>query len=413
MSLLITIIVLVFAVLARTNFRQAVILVAALLPTYVIKSSLFGLPTNVLELLILTLFIVGFLRTDIRKEWLTNIRRLPKFFLASVCVFIGTALVSTIISHEIRNSLGVLKGWIIIPVLYGFVVFTQARTATVKISIITALIWSGVIVSLIGLWQLPFLPRVTSVYDVPNSLALFIAPLTAMSFWLGRYKQSRFFMVSAGIMALVLLATQSLGGVLSVVASIVLSNFIFKRKLLSIRMTYGSVIIMFVLVTGVFWLNGKIPYLLSSIHNPAKATSATVRLQLWSISWQLIKEHPLLGVGLNQFEPNYQRILHERFATQSRKVGNQVPLSEFVFRDPHNFLLSFWLNMGIAGLLAFIALNWLALSEAVKQKGNVENQALALALIATLIFGLTDTVYWKNDLAVTYWMVIILLISNY
>ena len=51
-------------------------------------------------------------------------------------------------------------------------------------------------------------------------------------------------------------------------------------------------------------------------------------------------------------------------------------------------------------------------NETVNQFNNpktVVRQSLVLVLVSILIFGLTDTVYWKNDLSALYWIIISLI----
>ncbi|MCA9389730.1 MAG: hypothetical protein KC585_03955, partial [Candidatus Magasanikbacteria bacterium] len=66
---------------------------------------------------------------------------------------------------------------------------------------------------------------------------------------------------------------------------------------------------------------------------------------------------------------------------------------------PHNIILNFWVETGLAGLLAFfwIVFAWL------KKK-----EAMLLPLVALLIHGLVDVPYFKNDLAIVFFLVLAL-----
>ena len=198
-----------------------------------------------------------------------------------------------------------------------------------------------------------------------------------------------------------------------------------------------SALALFIIVAiAIFTLSGRISYLLSPITHPGTTNSATVRLQLWDIGTELIRQNPIFGVGLGQFEGAYQEELHRRFAGQEKDLSSTFyPLqSEYLFRDPHNFLISFWLNLGVLGLISFIILNFIvfknafllrtkfsqpadlsseagAKGEALAKEGGshaIYQPAIALALISMLIFGLVDTIYWKNDLSALWWIFILL-----
>jgi tetratricopeptide (TPR) repeat protein len=78
--------------------------------------------------------------------------------------------------------------------------------------------------------------------------------------------------------------------------------------------------------------------------------SMTKRLDYWTASWQMIKDHPWLGVGPGQFGRFYPRYMEE---TAFEKITN-----------PHNFVLEMWATCGLFALAALgaaiIAFFWRA-----------------------------------------------------
>jgi tetratricopeptide (TPR) repeat protein len=80
--------------------------------------------------------------------------------------------------------------------------------------------------------------------------------------------------------------------------------------------------------------------------------SMTKRLDYWTASWQMIKDHPWLGVGPGQFGRFYPRYMEE---TAFEKITN-----------PHNFALEMWATCGLFALAALgaalIAFFWRARS---------------------------------------------------
>ncbi|MFH1353866.1 MAG: O-antigen ligase family protein [bacterium] len=380
------------ALLAYYHHRTAIILTAAFLPAYLLRFSVFGLPANFLELAILVVATACFIRPATRSRWATAWRRLPITFRILVLLFITAAIVSTIISPHPYTSLGILKSWIIIPILFGWLIYSGSflKIEKFNLKIINALMASGIAVSAIGLFQIFSLGRVKSVYSVPNSLALFLAPLLIIALW-----QKRWFYAAPIVLAL--LATQSVSALIAITITLSLGITFWAKP--SSRKPALTILALFFILAALFLSStGRLTYLTQF------PNSISVRLQLWSISWDLIKEHPILGVGLGTFEPVYQQKLHERFFTR-RSLGEDrsPPLAEFVFRDPHNWILSFWLNTGLLGLLSFVGLNILVFF-----KFNSSATALALALLALLLFGFTDTIYFKNDLAALHWILLAL-----
>jgi len=78
-----------------------------------------------------------------------------------------------------------------------------------------------------------------------------------------------------------------------------------------------------------------------------------------------------------------------------------------IFQYPHNILLNFWSETGLLGLIAFGWILWTWFGYA---KGRVSARPLLVLapLIALLVHGLVDVPYFKNDLAMAFWMIIAL-----
>lgn len=350
-------------------------LLAGILPTYLLRFSLAGIPTNFLEVAIGIVVAAGALSPAVRHRWRAAAKNIPRPIALWTGLFVLTAIVSTVISPHPITSLGILKSWILIPAMYAFMIYSLDSRYSLLVT--RYLIVSGTVMSLLGLSQLGTLTRIQGIYDVPNSLALFLAPLIILAIAVPRPSKLR--LLAAVVMFLALLATQSIGGMLAV---IVTSLIVAAHSKMHIsRRAWLGIALLGAALTGT--AIPKISYLIQP------TSSAYVRLQLWSIASQLIAKHPLAGVGLGDFEPAYQQKLHEAFA-----AGASNLLPEFVFRDPHNWVFSFWLNTGLLGLIAFAGLHlWVFWKKR-------PWRAAHWALLTLLLFGLVDTIFWKNDLSV-------------
>lgn len=387
------------------------VILAGLLPTYIVRFSIFGIPTNFFEVSVWVLFIATLCLPRTRKQLMVALGEMPRSVKMWVFLFVVTAVISTFYSPAVRSSLGILKGWIVTPILFGLLVYT-ARYSDVLVhkKIIRSLIYSGLVVSLLGISQIDGFMRIRSVYDVPNSFALFLVPILIIAVWVGIRTKERFYVSSALIMLIAILGTQSLGACIALLSTLGIGVLLGRLKL-GLR-HYVVVLSVFVLSIFIFFLSGRAEYLASPFIYGNTANSVTVRLQLWDIGIRLIREHPIPGVGLGQFEGAYQGELHRLFK-QEEQLGISVTpyrlASEFVFRDPHNWIISFWLNTGLLGLLSFVILNLFVLKRikdyfSRSDKKHYYAQAVALALISILVFGLFDTTYWKNDLAALWWV---------
>lgn len=393
--------------LSRRSPWQAICLVIFLLPAYVVRLRIAGLPTNAFEVLLLAAVIAAASLPDAKKNTAAALHLVPRSVKIWVGVFLLAACVSTVISPQTRVSLGILKGWIIIPMAAAALILAVRPTDTQKKQLLHALIASSVAVSMVALVMGRVGGRLQAFYDSPNSLALFVAPMLTATLWQAEHdkQHKRWLIAAAALQVMAIIGAQSVGAVIAIAAAlgVGISLWVKRGKV----KTLAGLLLAAAIAAWIFWQTGKISYLLQPITNPSTHNSATVRLQLWSIGWDLIKENPLRGIGLGQFEPAYQQKLHQRFA-----AGNVLltpyssPLtSEFVFRDPHNWPIAFWLNTGLLGLISFVSLNIVAIKKMRREQSPILT-AYSLLLTTILLFGLVDTIYWKNDLATIWWVAV-------
>jgi len=132
--------------------------------------------------------------------------------------------------------------------------------------------------------------------------------------------------------------------------------------------------------------------------------SGQVRLSIWSESWRLIRDNWLMGVGLS----GYQQAL--------------VPyhLADYleIFLYPHNYLMNFWVELGLLGALTFIWIPikyaWLGVRGWHRSKTDQNIfVALIVGMVVILVHGLVDVPFFKNDLAILWWIFIGLMSSSY
>ena len=119
------------------------------------------------------------------------------------------------------------------------------------------------------------------------------------------------------------------------------------------------------------------------------------RLQLWQSSWAMVRDHPLLGVGLDNF----------LYAYRSHYV---LPTAweEFNLSHPHNLVFDFWLRLGVLGLVVGF---WLLVSfgrrgwRLYRRLGEGAERALILGMMGGGVYmvahGLVDHVFFLVDLA--------------
>ncbi len=414
-----------FILLFLLSRRQPIVAASLLpffLPLYLFRFSILAIPTNVLEIAILIITIAQLTLPGAVSLWKKAFARLPPFISALVFLFVLSAIISTFASPHPLTSLGILKGWIFIPILGGWLTYLAVNKQGAS-AIIKNLIIVGTVTALLGLIMPDSSGRLIGIYDVPNSLALFLVPIITLTWLLALTSspspQKVILVTSAALMTIALFGTQSVAGLLALLASLIIGLLIW-RPPSGLKFIAGAIIIITILGGSYLSYTGKISYLLAPLSGSPYRNSLTVRLQLWSIGAQLIQDHPISGIGLGTFEPAYQEKLRQRFqqfeTCDSRQTNCLQPLAEYVFRDPHNWIISFWLNLGLLGLTAFVGLHaylaWRIRRSYQLPVTDYQLPAVALALLSLLIFGLADTIYWKNDLAALHFILIALLMRG-
>jgi O-antigen ligase len=98
-------------------------------------------------------------------------------------------------------------------------------------------------------------------------------------------------------------------------------------------------------------------------------TSMGIRVIIWQTSAEVVAERPLLGYGLGGFAPAYAAHIKTKYS----EGWKALPVN-----DPHNQYLFLWAELGVLGLVGFIAL----LAGAIRQPADDPLRAAALALLA-------------------------------
>lgn len=341
--------------------RKLIYLIVFCLPLYLIRFGSF----NFLEILVYVSFII----------WLFSKKKiiLPnKWLQYGILLLFSGLTISTVFSVDLRISAGIWKGWFIMPLLFFILAINVIKEEEIK-NILISLTLSGVAVSLIALGYrvfglLTYDGRLSAFYLSPNHLAMYLSPILILSFYL---KKNIFRTVAQCLMFLVIYLTYSYGALLGIFAALFL--VIKKKKLILLLIL---IVLLLQLPTQKFqgYLDLDYPALQS-------------RLVIWQSAARITKDHLLVGIGPGMFQKYY--------------LDYQVffpPYPEWAVPQPHNIFLAFWLQTGLLGLVGFI---WLLV---VFFKKNL----FAAAMVCILVHGLVDTTYWKNDLAMIFWLIIAL-----
>lgn len=382
-------------------------LIILLLPAYLVRFEIAGIPTTLLEILIYLAIPALLISRPIARLGQRLQPVLSRYGWPILLLLLG-AIIATIVAPDKRQALGLLKAYVIDPILLFAVIVAGTDTKEQRWRLVHALILGGVILA----WSSIFLEneegRALGLYafDVnpsPNYLALFLAPIAGLAFGLvatipGRPSLQRGLIAAAGIsLAMALFNSQSRGALLA-------AGFVFALSFIKAAADQWPKAARYLLWPAIIVLTvgsltvGTMAALPSFEEKPDHrvATSNNLRYEIWQTTLRdIIPAKPLTGVGLGNYQSYFTELTKDR-----------INYPEFIApwaRTPHNFLLTVWTNLGLLGIIAII---WLVIRFSLDLYRTPKSPlrfGLFLAMLALLIHGLVDSVYWKNDLAALFW----------
>ena len=326
--------------------------------------------------------------------------------------------------------------WLIVePLIFYGLVHYWALGSNERQRLMWAWMLAGIGVALIGLLQLTgvdvtaLLPqsncfsdrvvlaegglqRISSVYCHPNNLglalgrvwpvwaALALAGIGGLSSRRSRWWRGAL-LLGAALCVAALFASFSKGAMLGVfVALIVLGELVRRRggragTVLLVLAAFGAFgVLVLGIVLGIERLNPL-------------GGSSEARLELWTSALAMMREHPLTGVGLDQFyhyrtAPEYG----DRYIDPAARTTNEQFASH-----PHTVVLDLLVRMGPLGLLA---VGWLIVHFFQRSAALLHHDTRQTALViglsagmsAALVHGLVDNFYFVPDLAFSFWLML-------
>ncbi len=410
------------AILVYVSWRKlpwGIFLICLILPSYLIRTKIWFMPTTMLELSIYAVFLVWLLKYGFSRIYhgLTqkNHARFLMFYRTSylipiILLFIA-CIISVYISSDRQIALGVFKAWFIVPLILFFLILQLIKTKKQILMIIWSLLLSASVLSIYGIIEkifgfgLPTSGRVNSVFIPANYLSLYIGPIICLAIGMLVLKYDKKIKTSCVsylipllllvICIIALFLTRSYGGWFGVGAGLGFIFFFlkFKRKWIYLILV-GVIALTFIA------LDFQTPKFRCAVGLDESCGSFYSRIGIWKVSWQMIKEHPISGIGL-AFEPVYRQYIK----LSSFKLA--PPLAS----QPHNLYLAFWAETGILGLIAFL---WILVfffkSLIFKKHPSFFTRSLSVglssAMVCVLVHGLVDVPYWKNDLSCLFWVIV-------
>lgn len=384
-------------------------LITALLPTYLLRFSIGPLPMTFLEVMIVLFILIWLVKNA--KDWRKALA-IPQRYKLGIILLVLAATIAVFVAPDRLAALGVWKAYFIEPIAFALIARTVIQKEKSPSALLNGLGLGALIVSMLGIlqwvtqigipapWDIE--RRITSVFDYPNALGLYLGPIIILGAFLlyrsikEKQKGSILFWSSVtGISFLAILLAESEAAIVAVLATLFLSS-LFDKTCRQITVPFMILCVMLI---------GSLPVLRDPVLNKLMLQdySGQVRVSQWTETWEMVKDYPITGVGLAGY-PTVFESYHQ--ATHLE-----------IFQYPHTNVLNIWSELGILGLTAA---GWLVLLIAIDSikhiTRNKEKAWLTLACLAVFvemdIHGLVDVPYFKNDLALLAWIFIMLFIFS-
>ena len=384
-----------------------------LIPMYLIRFGVFGIPTNVLEISIYLTFL-SFIFEGPWINWKELYKNYKPYIFSIALIFSGLIL-STLINQNYREGFGIIKGWFFDPLLFSFVLIHKMKTREDIENILKTFYFSALAVGIIAFeylfyGRLTFDRRLQAFYTSPNYLAMFLSPAVFVGFYLMKNAEPikgirKYAMpITLFLILLIIFFTYSYASWISIILSFLIVSFIAKK-------INKKIILILILIIFIAFLtqlgNPKLKDIFS------ERSSLSSRIMIWKSSALMIKNNPIFGIGPGNFQNKY--LEYQKYFP---------PYLEWAVPEPHSLYLAFWLQSGIMGLIGLICLISIWLRKMIKEiLNNQKNNPLRLnetssrieaslvlvislgIIIYMLLHGIFDTTCWKNDLALIFWMI--------
>jgi O-antigen ligase len=420
-----------------------------LAPAYIIKIDLFGLPSDLLMLwviLVWVIFGIWLIAKQQIKSFFSSVKNNNRALLLFISLFFLSGVISLFAKGIDRAKLGQFLVLFVQPISLFFIsgfIFKKYPKSKKYLLLTTyyllAVAGLYAIIQYITLLGLPSAwwgnndepKRAIAFFIHPNFYALWAAPLLALLIPDLMLRVAAVFpsfsrrgvlstserrggwnlvMIIAWIIGAVgLFLSLSRAGWIGLASAIIVYLIIAANN--KIRKLASVIVIIIVIITL------SVPNFRYRVILPFYGEKSTVsRFSLWNTGIKAIKGSPLIGLGLGGFGKNWLAL------------NTDPGLDTHNF--PHNIFLDLWVETGLLGLISFLGIISIYIYQGLRRaplppsSGDMSQAqprdrevapslgshtlklSITLFLIAIIFQGLTDNPYFKNDLALIFWIIL-------
>jgi O-antigen ligase len=321
----------------------------------------------------------------------------------AVALFLVAALLSLLVTEYPRQSLRELRWLVVEPVAWYLLLrasaldtawLARAVTLFVAAVALVAVFAFGLAFAGRGLVDAEGVQRLLGPYPSANHFALVLDRAVPFSLALPLSDRPRraYFAAITIVLLVAVIGTFSGGGWLGTAAAVIVVVWLRwgGKPALGLTVLAGGAAVVALAVLRIERIASRI--------DPTRGTGF-IRVKLWEASLAMVRDHPILGIGLDNFLYKYRQ---EYLPAEAAMEPN--------LSHPHNWVLHFWLSLGLLGLVAVI---WLLLQflggirATLARSTDPSARALAIgaagSMASFLVHGAVDNSYFLPDMALIFW----------
>lgn len=386
--------------------RWGLLLCAAATPLYVVRWHVGPIPTTLLEaIILLTLGAYLLSRFETGAPWLVRTG-----YEIPILLLLLAGAIGIFVAPNHRAALGIYRAYFVEPIAIFYVAVELWRERRHFELVLVAFGIGAVWLSLLNIAIFIVAYRQNNIHlgaapvalnTSANATAMFLEPRIALAvafvLFAVRPLQRWVALAVLAVTGLAMLLSFSRGGYLALTVLALIAILSVRRKLELL----ASTAIAAVLVSRIPLVRLRLAHQLDPTY---PQNTFLMRVDIWRAALQMLRDHPVFGAGISEYQQTVFKYV--------------PPGGEFEEIYPHNLWLTFWSETGLLGLAAFsyilfrlLYVSWRAIATA-RDLYRPLLWGLFGGLVVTMVHGLVDSPYWKNDLSLQFWMFAALILAG-